>query len=176
MVLFNFFYTFYESYFFPGQTPVPPRSWLWILDLSHDPFWAIWLAEVTKSHQHHDRISNLTPHITGHVISVTYPYRELGFKLIHDVRRRGPCNESSWLSVPCLREWLGLPAYESIEIMICHLSGIGISIIKIRYQYHKTQVYIDLPVRWHLYIETDSRGPVHERFSHRNFNPMDTWF
>ena len=56
MVLFNFFYTFYESYFFPGQTPVPPRSWLWILDLSHDPFWAIWLAEVTKSHQHHDRI------------------------------------------------------------------------------------------------------------------------
>ena len=57
MVLCNFFYTFYESYFFPGQTPVPPRSWLWILDLSHDPFWAIWLAEVTKSHQHHDRIS-----------------------------------------------------------------------------------------------------------------------
>ena len=121
-------------------------------------------------------ISNLTPHITGHVISVTYPYRELGFKLIHDVRRRGPCNESSWLSVPCLREWLGLPAYESIEIMICHLSGIGISIIKIRYQYHKTQVYIDLSVRWHLYIETDSRGLVHERFSHRNFNPMETWF
>ena len=58
MVLFNFFYTFYESYFFPGQTPVPPRSWLWILDLSHDPFWAIWLAEVTKSHQHHDRIGD----------------------------------------------------------------------------------------------------------------------
>ena len=52
----KFFYIFYESYFFPGQTPVPPRSWLWILDLSHDPFWAIWLAEVTKSHQHHDRI------------------------------------------------------------------------------------------------------------------------
>ena len=104
------------------------------------------------------------------MISVIYPYRELGFKLIHDVRRRGPCNESSWLSVPCLREWLGLPAYESIEIMICHLSGIGISIIKIRYQYHKTQVYIDLPVRWHLYIETDSRGPVHERFSHRKLD------
>ena len=56
-----FFYTFYESYFFPGQTPVPPRSWLWILDLSHDPFWAIWLAEVTKSHQHHDRILHPTP-------------------------------------------------------------------------------------------------------------------
>ena len=53
-----FSYTFHESYFFPGQTPVPPRSWLWILDLSHDPFWAIWLAEVTKSHQHHDRITH----------------------------------------------------------------------------------------------------------------------
>ena len=57
-IIFFFFYTFYESYFFPGQTPVPPRSWLWILDLSHDPFWAIWLAEVTKSHQHHDRITH----------------------------------------------------------------------------------------------------------------------
>ena len=50
------FYTFYESYFFPGQTPVPPRSGTWILDLSHDPIWAIWLAEVRKFHQHHDRI------------------------------------------------------------------------------------------------------------------------
>ena len=60
MVLFIYFYTFYESYFFPGQTPVPPRLWLWILDLSHDPFWAIWLAEVTKSHQHHDRIGHPT--------------------------------------------------------------------------------------------------------------------
>ena len=50
------FYTFYESQFFPGQTPVPPRSGTWILDLSHDPNWAIWLAEVRKFHQHHDRI------------------------------------------------------------------------------------------------------------------------
>ena len=40
------FYTFYESHFFPGQTP----------DLSHDPNWAIWLAEVRKFHQHHDRM------------------------------------------------------------------------------------------------------------------------
>ena len=52
------FYTFYESYFFPGQTPVPPRSGTWILDLSHDPIWAIWLAEVRKFHQHHDRINH----------------------------------------------------------------------------------------------------------------------
>ena len=39
--------------FFPGQTPFPPRSGTWILDLSHDPIWAIWLAEVRKFHQHH---------------------------------------------------------------------------------------------------------------------------
>ena len=52
------FYTFYESHFFAGQTPVPPRSGTWILDLSHDPIWAIWLAEVRKFHQHHDRIND----------------------------------------------------------------------------------------------------------------------
>ena len=50
------FYTFFENHFFPGQTPVPPRSGTWILDLSCDPIWAIWLAEVRKFHQHHDRI------------------------------------------------------------------------------------------------------------------------
>ena len=37
--------------FFPGQGT-------WILDMSHDPNWVIWLAEVRKVHQHHDRISN----------------------------------------------------------------------------------------------------------------------
>ena len=49
--------------FFPGQTPVPPRSGTWILDLSHDPIWAIWLAEVRKFHQHHDRITYIHSHI-----------------------------------------------------------------------------------------------------------------
>ena len=55
------FYTFYESHFFPGQTPVPPRSGTCIPDLSHDPIWAIWLAEVRKFHQHHDRMSHPDP-------------------------------------------------------------------------------------------------------------------
>ena len=32
------------------------RSGTWIFDLSHDPIWVIWLAEVRKFHQHHDRI------------------------------------------------------------------------------------------------------------------------
>ena len=41
---------------FPGQTPVPRRSETWILDLSHDQIWAIWLAGVRKFDQHHDRI------------------------------------------------------------------------------------------------------------------------
>ena len=50
------FYTFYESHFFPGQTPVPPRSGTCIPDLSHDPIRAIWLAEVRKFHQHHYRM------------------------------------------------------------------------------------------------------------------------
>ena len=46
--------------FFPGQTPVPSRSGTWILDLSHDPIWAIWLAEVRKFHQHHDGIFHIS--------------------------------------------------------------------------------------------------------------------
>ena len=41
---------------YPGQTPIPLRSGTWILDLSHDPIWAIWLAEVRKFDQHHDRM------------------------------------------------------------------------------------------------------------------------
>ena len=42
--------------FLPGQTPVLPRSSTWILDLWHEPIWAIWLAEVSIFHQNHDRI------------------------------------------------------------------------------------------------------------------------
>ena len=69
------FYTFYESHFFPGQTPVPPRSGTCIPDLSHDPIWAIWLAEVRKFHQHHDRMWHIawwrhqieTFRVTGHL-------------------------------------------------------------------------------------------------------------
>ena len=66
------FYTFYEGHFFPGQTPVPLRSGTCIPDLSHDPIWAIWLAEVRKFHQHHDRISNYIRYkIRGEII---YPF------------------------------------------------------------------------------------------------------
>ena len=50
------FLHFLWKLFFPGQTPVPPRSGTWILDLSQDPIWATWLAEVSKFHQNHDRI------------------------------------------------------------------------------------------------------------------------
>ena len=49
-------FTLFMKAIFPGQTPVPPRLGTWILDLSHDPIWGIWLAEVRKFHQHHDRI------------------------------------------------------------------------------------------------------------------------
>ena len=40
---------------FPGSDTRPTQVGD-ILDLSHDPIWAIWLAEVRKFHQHHDRI------------------------------------------------------------------------------------------------------------------------
>ena len=50
------FFAFLSKLFFPGQTPVPPRSGTWILDLAHDPIWAIWLAEVSKFQQRYDRI------------------------------------------------------------------------------------------------------------------------
>ena len=50
------FLHFLWKLFFPGQTPVPSRSGTWILDLSHYFIWAIWLAEVRKFNQHHDRI------------------------------------------------------------------------------------------------------------------------
>ena len=54
--IFSMFLHFLWKPFLPGHTPVPPRSGTWILDLSHDPIWAIWLAEVRKFHQHHDRL------------------------------------------------------------------------------------------------------------------------
>ena len=40
-----------------ATTVMSPRSGTRILDQSHDPIWAIWLAEVSKFHQYHDRIS-----------------------------------------------------------------------------------------------------------------------
>ena len=54
-ILSKFLYFLWKP-FFPGQTPVPPRSGTWILDLSHDPILAIWLAEIRKFHQNHERI------------------------------------------------------------------------------------------------------------------------
>ena len=53
------FYTFIKA-IFPGQAPVPPRSGTWILDLSHHPIWAIWLAEVSRFHRHHDGMQSNT--------------------------------------------------------------------------------------------------------------------
>ena len=50
--------------FFQAQIPVPPRLGTWILHHWHDPIWAIWLAEVSKFHQHHDRI--IPPNLTQH--------------------------------------------------------------------------------------------------------------
>ena len=43
--------------FFPGSDNRPTQVGDIDLDLSHDPIWAIWLAEVKKFHEHHDRIS-----------------------------------------------------------------------------------------------------------------------
>ena len=41
---------------FPGSDTRPTQ----VGDLSRDQIWAIWLAEVRKFHQHHDRIQDLT--------------------------------------------------------------------------------------------------------------------
>ena len=41
---------------FPGSDTRPTQ--VGDLDLSHDPIWVIWLAEVRKFHQHHDRINH----------------------------------------------------------------------------------------------------------------------
>ena len=42
--------------FFPGSDIRPTQVGTWILYLSHDPIWAIWLAEVRKFNQHYDWI------------------------------------------------------------------------------------------------------------------------
>ena len=79
------FDTFYESHFSPGQTPVPPRSGTCIPDLSHDPIWAIWLAEVRKFHQHHDRIRcNLKLKLREHhTIPQLLPKIQNAFEILH---------------------------------------------------------------------------------------------
>ena len=41
IAIYKKFYIFMEA-IFAGQTPVPPRSGTWILDLSYDPILAIW--------------------------------------------------------------------------------------------------------------------------------------
>ena len=107
------FYTFYERHFFPGQTPVSPRSRTWILDLSHDPIWAIWLAEVGKFHQHHDRISNYTHYKVWDEITYRFP----------NFRVRGAAIESwEWISnfIPCL-----------IRHVINYLSMLGLKFIHV---------------------------------------------
>ena len=78
------FFTLFTKSIFPGQTPVPPRPGIWILDLSHDSIGAIWLAEVSNdgicNYIHSktrdeitffESMNNLIPHITGDV--TTYP-------------------------------------------------------------------------------------------------------
>ena len=48
---------------FPGPDTVPPNG---DVDLSYDPIWEIWLAEVNKFYQHYDRITNHTRDDTNH--------------------------------------------------------------------------------------------------------------
>ena len=91
-----------------------------------------------------------------------YPCQEMGFKLIHYVRKRGPCKISSWLRVPCLREWVtGINGIWMYRVYNMPPFRYGV------FQY-KDKIPISqdpsIPVRRHLYTETDPRGPVHERF------------
>ena len=96
------FYTFYESHFFPGQTCIP--------DLSHDSIWAIWLAEVRKFHQHHDRICQLIGSVNCDVTGPLWRHQKavscLGWdKSISDTRRlsRTPgCTRQIDLRLPAL--------------------------------------------------------------------------
>ena len=50
----NRFYMLYGTYL----SRVGPRLETWILDLPHDPIWAIWLAVFSKFHQHNDKTFN----------------------------------------------------------------------------------------------------------------------
>ena len=54
------FFPHFMKVIFPGSDTRPIQVGTWILDLSHDPIWAIWLAEVNKFHQLCDRINHLT--------------------------------------------------------------------------------------------------------------------
>ena len=50
-------FTLFMIAIFPGLTPAPPQSWTEILELSHDPIRTIWLSEVSKLHQHYERMT-----------------------------------------------------------------------------------------------------------------------
>ena len=54
------FFPHFMKVIFRGSDTRPIQVGTWILDLSHDPIWAIWLAEVNKFHQLCDRINHLT--------------------------------------------------------------------------------------------------------------------
>ena len=60
------------SHFFPGSDTRTTQ--VEDMDPWHDPIWAIWLAEVRKFHQHHDRISNHMPcNVWDEMGVITYP-------------------------------------------------------------------------------------------------------
>ena len=72
-VVLSIFYTFYESHFFPGKTPVPPRSRTGILNFSHEPMWVTCLTGVSKFN-HRDRIVVFSS--TSHYINQKLNYSQ----------------------------------------------------------------------------------------------------